>query len=137
MFSDLFMVCFSNRFKHQFQEKSNLILYKAPYSLVFCIVTEFKPKDRKSRTCNRKRNKKREKLKKKKIRIKKRNKKVPTEISVSLKKKHHKKKFGTKVELLLKEHLGETDAVTEVQKGNKRSFCYKCPECKKIIIEKL
>ena len=39
--------------------------------------------------------------------------------------------------MLLKEHLGETDAVTEVQKGNKRSFCYKCPECKKIIIEKL
>ena len=80
---------------------------------------------------------KKEKNSKKKIRIKKRNKKVPTEISVSLKKKHHKKKFGTKVELLLKEHLGETDAVTEVQKGNKRSFCYKCPECKKIIIEKL
>ena len=71
MFSDLFMVCFSNRFKHQFQGKSNLILYKAPYSLVFCIVTEFKPKDRKSRTCNRKRNKKREKLKKKKYQDKK------------------------------------------------------------------
>ena len=66
MLSDLlFMVCFSNRLKHQFQEKSNLIPYKAPYSLLFCIVTEFKPKDRKSRTCNRKRNKKREKIKKK------------------------------------------------------------------------
>ena len=66
MLSDLlFMVCFSNRFKYQFQEKSNLILYKASYSLLFCIVTEFKPKDRISRTCNRKRNKKREKIRKK------------------------------------------------------------------------
>ena len=73
---------------------------------------------------------------KKNIRIKKRNKKIPTEISVNLKKKHHKKKFQTKVESLLKD-LGETDAVTEVKKGNKRSFCYKCPECKNIIIEKL
>ena len=57
-------------------------------------------------------------------------------MSVNLKKKHHKKKFETKVESLLKEHLEETDAVTEVKKGNKRSSCYKCPECKNIIIEK-
>ena len=41
------------------------------------------------------------------------------------------------MESLLKEHLGETDVVTEVKKGNKRSFCYKCSECKNIIIEKL
>ena len=41
------------------------------------------------------------------------------------------------MESLLKEHLGETDAVTEVKKGNKRSFSYKCPECKNIIMEKL
>ena len=40
------------------------------------------------------------------------------------------------MESLLKD-LGEADAVTEVKKGNKRSFCYKCPECKNIIIEKL
>ena len=66
-----------------------------------------------------------EEEKKQTIRIKKRKKKIPTEISVNLKKKHHKKKFETKVESLLKEHLGETDVVTEVKKGNKRSFCYK------------
>ena len=80
---------------------------------------------------------KEEKKSKKIIRIKKRNKKISTEISVNLKKKHHKKKFETNVELLLKEYLGETDAVTEVKKGNKLSFCYKCRECKNIIIEKL
>ena len=57
---------------------------------------------------------KEEKKSKKIIRIKKR-KKNPTEISVNLKKKHHKKKFETKVELLLKEYLGETDA----KKGKK------------------
>ena len=33
--------------------------------------------------------------------------------------------------------MGETDAVTEVKKGIKRSFYYKYPECKNIIIEKL
>ena len=42
-----------------------------------------------------------------------------------------------KVELLLKEHFGKTDKVTEVKKGNKRSFSYKCPECKNMIMEKL
>ena len=57
---------------------------------------------------------KEEKKSKKIIRIKKR-KKNPTEISVNLKKKHHKKKLETKVELLLKEYLGETDA----KKGKK------------------
>ena len=57
---------------------------------------------------------KKKKKSKKIIRIKKR-KKNPTEISVNLKKKHHKKKFETKVELLLKEYLGETDA----KKGKK------------------
>ena len=83
------------------------------------------------------REKKEEKKIKKNYQDKKKKKKNPTEISVNLKKKHHKKKFETKVELLLKEYLGETDAVTEVKKGNKLSFCYKCRECKNIIIEKL
>ena len=113
------MVCFSNCFKHQFQGKSK----KVPYALLLYIIAEIKPNDRKSRTCNRKGNKRRRKIKKI-IRIKKRNKKIPKEISVNLKKKHHKKKFETKMGSLLKEHLGETDAVTEVKKGNKRSFCY-------------
>ena len=57
---------------------------------------------------------KKKKKSKKIIRIKKR-KKNPTEISVNYKKKHHKKKLETKVELLLKEYLGETDA----KKGKK------------------
>ena len=58
---------------------------------------------------------KEEKKIKKNYQDKKKKKKNPTEISVNLKKKHHKKKFETKVELLLKEYLGETDA----KKGKK------------------
>ena len=40
------------------------------------------------------------------------------------------------MESLLKEDLRETDVVTEMKKGNKRSFSYKYPECKDIM-EKL
>ena len=56
--------------------------------------------------------------------------------SGKFKKETPEKKIETKVESLLKEDLGETEAVTEVKKGNKHSFSYKSSECKNII-EKL
>ena len=54
------MVCFSNSFKHQFQGKSK----KVPYALLLYIIAEIKPKDRKSRTCDRKGNNRRKNIKK-------------------------------------------------------------------------
>ena len=54
-----------------------------------------------------------------------------------MKERRKKEKKDRKIELLLKEHLGSTDAVSPTEYKGKRSFIYKCPECGDFISEKL
>ena len=122
-------------FRHQFQEKVKRHLI--PYCSALLQKSNQRFRKAKLAMDRESKQEKKSKKKKKKIRIKKKKNKILIEISVNFKKKHEKKKFVTKVEALLKDHLRETGGVTEVKKGNKRSFCCKCLKCKNIIIEKL